>query len=109
MARLDVYNDTSLLKITHVKMWTARGQVILFIVNLMKEKFTSQLRPATGSRFIIKYFSLIMRGPSGQETDSRVMSHFVKATCGKRTMIWLDIDNMEFISHLSIVGENQGS
>ena len=87
----------------------SEGQVILFIVNLMKEKFTSQLRPATGSRFIIKYFSLIMRGPSGQETDPRVMSHFVKATCGKRTMIWLDIDNMEFVSHLSIVGENQGS
>ena len=38
--RLGVYNAVSLLKITHVKMWTVRGQVILFIVNLMKEKFT---------------------------------------------------------------------
>ena len=85
VARLDVYNDMSLLKITHVKMWTARGQVILFIVNLMKEKFTSQLRPATRIKVYHKIFPTKMR-PPGQETNSRVMSHFVKATC-RGTMI----------------------
>ena len=76
------------------------GQVILFIVNLMKEKFTSQLRPATRIKVYHKIFPLKMR-PPGQETNSRVMSHFVKATC-RGTMIMIT-----FVSHLSSGGENE--
>ena len=88
-------NDASLLKITLISKCGQRGQVILFIVNLMKEIFTSQLRPATRIKVYHKIFQLNMR-PLGP--GNRVMSHFVNATCGKRTIWWLDIDNMKFVS-----------